>query len=97
MYINAIGGYGLGPGDDVKTTVKVNIYGSEYIVKANESPEYIQKLAFMVDKKMQQIGNRNRTMAGSKVAVLTALNLADELCKLREDYEGLLKLIEEAK
>lgn len=83
--------------DDVKTRIKVNIYGAEYVVKANESPEYIEKLAHLVDEKMQQIANRNRSMPGSKVAVLTALNLADELHKLREDYDGLLKLIEEAK
>ena len=41
MYIIAKGLW-FGSVDDIKTRVKVNIYGSEYIVKTNESPEYIQ-------------------------------------------------------
>jgi len=87
----------LGPNDDKITRVKVNINGAEYVIKSNESPEYVVKLANLVDSKMQQIASGSRTMPSTKVAILTALNLADELCKLREDYEGLLKLIEEAK
>lgn len=73
------------------------IYDTEYIVRANEPPGYIEKLAALVDRKMRQIGQRNRNLPTTKVAVLTALNLADEMCKLQEDYEGLLKIIEEAK
>lgn len=83
--------------NDEKTRSRVNIYGSEYIVKANEPSEYIDRLAVLVDKKMKEVSKGNKSMPASKVAILAALNLADELCKLREDYEELLKLIEEAK
>jgi cell division protein ZapA len=82
---------------DYKNRVSVNIYNSEYVVRANEPSDYIEMLATLVDRKMRQIGQRNPNMPVSKVAVLTALNLADELCKLQEDYDALVKLIEEAK
>ncbi|WP_227765757.1 cell division protein ZapA [Zhaonella formicivorans] len=82
---------------DYKNRVSVNIYNSEYVVRANEPSDYIEMLAALVDRKMRQIGQRNPNMPVSKVAVLTALNLADELCKLQEDYDALVKLIEEAK
>lgn len=77
--------------------MKVNIYDSEYIVRANESPEYVEKLAALVDKKMRHISKASSNMPISKLAVLTALNLADELCKLHQDHDTILKLIEEAK
>ncbi|MBP8819032.1 MAG: cell division protein ZapA, partial [Syntrophomonadaceae bacterium] len=40
---------------------------------------------------------RNPNLSSTKVAVLTALNLADELNKLQEDYDELVKNLEEEK
>lgn len=83
--------------EDQKTRVTVNIFDTEYVVKANETPQYIQRLSNMVDRKMRQIAQSNQRLSVTKIAVLTALNLADELAKLQDDYDALVKLIEEAK
>lgn len=77
--------------------VVVNIFGEEYMVKGTEPPEYIEMLAAYVDRKMQGIHQKNPNLGVSKVAVLTALNLADELSKIQEDYEQLVRMMEEQK
>ncbi len=76
---------------DNKTKTVVKINGIEYILKGYETEEYIHKVAICVDKKMQQIIENNPKLSTSMVSVLTALNLADELIKLREEHEKLKK------
>ncbi len=75
--------------------VTVNIFNEEYIVKGDEKPDYIEMLASYVDRRMRMVQQRNVNLSTSKVAVLTALNLADELNKLQEDYDELVKTLEE--
>ncbi len=86
--------------DDTKSSVNrvtVNIFNEEYVVKGEENPEYIEMLASFVDRRMKMIQQRNPNLSSTKVAVLTALNLADELNKLQEDYDELVKNLEEEK
>ncbi len=77
--------------------VIVSIFGEDYIVKGNESPEYMEMLASYVDRRMKMIQQRNYNLSNTKIAVLTALNLADELNKLQEDYDEMVKTLEEEK
>lgn len=84
-------------GMEEKTKVTVKIYGEEYVIKGFAGAEYIEGIAAYVDKKMRLIGNKNPHLSLSKVAVLAALNIADELSKLQEDYDSLVKLLEEEK
>lgn len=75
--------------------VTVEILSEEYVVKGDENPEYIEMLASYVDKRMRMIQQRNPNLSNTKTAVLTSLNLADELNKLQEDYDELVKALEE--
>ena len=77
-----------------RTTVNIN--GQDYVVKG-EAPEYIQMLAAYVDKRMRQVGQKFPNYPPVKVAVLAALNITDELYKVQQDYETLVKLIQEEK
>jgi cell division protein ZapA len=65
--------------------VQVDIFGSTYTIKkGEEDSDYIQRVAQYVDQKMREINDRLPVASVSKVAVLTSLNLADELFKERE-------------
>ncbi|MGI6412292.1 MAG: cell division protein ZapA [Syntrophomonadaceae bacterium] len=77
--------------------VIVDIFNEEYKVTGDENPEYIQMLASYVDRRMRMAQQRNPNLSNTKIAVLTALNLADELNKLQEDYDDLVKTLEEEK
>jgi cell division protein ZapA len=81
--------------EKIKVTVK--IYGEDYVVKGYAKPGYIEGIGAYVDKKMHLIGQKNPHLSLTKVAVLAALNISDELYKLQEDYDSLAKLLEEEK
>ena len=71
----------------VKVTVK--IFGEDYTIRGTEESEYIEKLAGIVDDQMQELYQKNPTLGISRLAILTALNLADQMEKLQEDYNRL--------
>ncbi|CCO07262.1 cell division protein ZapA [Desulforamulus hydrothermalis] len=81
---------------DVTNRVEVEIFGEYYTLKGNESPEYMIKVAQIVDKKMYEISQRNTRLSANKLAVLTAVNLVDELLKLQEQYNNLLQMMDPA-
>lgn len=80
-----------------KGRATVEIFGEEYKMKGNATPEYMAMLAKYIDKKMKQIASRQPQLPVAKVAVLTALNIADEMSKLQEDYDTLVKLMDREK
>ena len=75
--------------------VKVDIYDQSYNVNAAEGgEEYLKELAAYVDEKMRTVAESARTVDSLKVAVLAALNIADEMFTTRErlaQIEGPLR------
>ncbi|SHK02555.1 cell division protein ZapA [Desulforamulus aeronauticus] len=74
--------------------VEVEIFGEYFTLRGHESPEYMRMVAQMVSKKMQEITQRNPKLSINNVAVLTAVNLVDELLKLKEQYDNLLQMMD---
>jgi cell division protein ZapA len=72
----------------VQEGITVEIYDQEYHIKGDLDPEYIQKLAKYLDAKMRSIAGRTRTVDSLRVAVLAALNLADEYHQLKVKHEA---------
>lgn len=79
------------------TRSKVNIFGDEYTIKGEGSPEHITMLAEYVDKIMHQVGDRNPRLPRHIIAVLAALNIADEMSKMQKEYDALLSIIDNQK
>ena len=71
----------------------MEIFGEKYVVRGEGTEIYIQGLAHEIDKKMRLIAQRMPRLSIQQMAVLTALNLADELAKLREEQEALMQLL----
>jgi cell division protein ZapA len=76
-----------------KNKLNVVIFDEEYIIKGNADQDHIKKIAAFVDKKMEQIANTNSFLSTKQLAVLVALNVADELLRLRKDYDELIKIL----
>lgn len=70
-----------------KNKVSVRIAGNEYVISGAESPEYIQKIALFVDRKLQEITRKNHLLSTSMASVLTSVNMADELFRLSESLK----------
>ncbi len=68
--------------------VSVDIYDQIYHLRGT-NPEHIEKLAGLVDAKMRAVSAQGSTVDSLRVAVLAALNIADELYAIRERYSEL--------
>jgi len=65
--------------------ITVRVYNKDIIIDGGDWDElYVYALAEYVDKHMHKIANTTNTVDSSKVAVLAALSIADELFKLRD-------------
>jgi cell division protein ZapA len=75
--------------------VEVEIFGQSFRVAAGEAtPAYIQQLANYVDERMRAIAGATKTMPLNRMAILAALNIADDLFKLQDHYEESSHLFE---
>ena len=75
--------------------IRVIIYDQEYFVRGAMDEEYIQKLGKLVDTKMRAIAGRTRTVDSLRLAVLAALNIADEYHQIKARYEETTKRVDE--
>ncbi len=65
-----------------KNKITVNIYGQNYTIVSEESEEFILKVSAYVDEKMRNFAKHNSLLSYQRIAVLTALNIADEYHKV---------------
>ena len=72
--------------DPQNSSVRVEIFDQAYNLRGSD-PEYILKLAEYVDAKMRAVAEATNTIDTVRLAVLAALNIADEyhLLKKRQD------------
>jgi cell division protein ZapA len=72
---------------DRPESTRVNIYGREYSIRGDGDPTYVAEIAHFVDMRMREMTD-NITMAStSKVAILAALNITDELFRLEKSLD----------
>ncbi len=72
---------------DKADLVHVEIFGQTYAVKSGGDPAYVEKLAASVDQQMKDVSRASGAVDSLRVAVLTALNLADDCARLRREVE----------
>ncbi|MDD5986258.1 MAG: cell division protein ZapA [Eubacteriales bacterium] len=70
--------------------VNVNIYGQEYTIVGDNSPEYIARVAAHVDSRMNDIAKGVKGGPLSSLAILSAVNITDEFFRL-QDREAVLR------
>lgn len=72
---------------EVKPSVHINLMGVDYSVTGYEDAEYLQKVAGLVDQRMRKLNQMQDDIPFMKNAILTALNLADELLQTKRELE----------
>jgi cell division protein ZapA len=73
--------------DTSNTSVRVEIFDQGYNLRGTD-PDYILKLAEYVDAKMRAVSEQTHTVDSARLAVLAALNIADEYHLLKRSAEG---------
>lgn len=74
--------------------VNVEIMGQILTVMSDGGDEWARALAATVDEKISYIRANSRAVNSVSVAILAALNFADELERLRRDHQALIDQIE---
>ena len=64
--------------------VPVEIHGQRYPIRSSLDPDYVALLASYVDENMRAAGETAPTGDALRLAVLAALNIADELFRCRD-------------
>jgi cell division protein ZapA len=74
--------------ETVTSSVRVEIYDQAYNLRGSD-PEYIFRLAEVVDAKMRAVASQTATVDSLRLAVLAALNIADEYHVLKKKYDAI--------
>jgi cell division protein ZapA len=64
--------------------IPVEIHGQRYPIRTSLEPEYVSRLALYVDEKMRAAAEQTPASDSLRLAVLAALNIADELFRCRD-------------
>jgi cell division protein ZapA len=70
-------------------SIEVHILGQKYVIKGDAPPEYIQQIADFVDEKLNEVYTTAPGITPLKAAILAALNIADELHRVKQQYNSI--------
>ena len=73
--------------EQTSVAVKVNIFDRTYSLRSFKDEEHVLSIARLVDERMRKISEHMTTLDPAWIAVLAALNIADELEELKAQYE----------
>ena len=75
--------------------IEIEIYGQKYRirVKGEEDEKYISHLTSYVEQKMRKVAVKSKSVDVLKVAVLAALNIADEYFLCQKNLDQLNEVI----
>ncbi len=71
--------------------VEIKVFGQTYTVKTDAEEDYIQEVAKYVNEKMGEVLKKTKSVSTLNVAILTALNIADDLLKEKEKRIALFR------
>lgn len=78
----------------MKKALDVEILGQKFTISSDAEEGHMLKVAGYVDGKMQEL-MRSKPVAKSNVAMLAALNIADEYHRLKETHEAILSRLDQ--
>jgi cell division protein ZapA len=74
-------------GQRVKKTTEISIMGQKFMIKSDSNDDYVLKVAGFVDQKINEVMQSTKSVASLNVAILAAMNIADEYFKFQRSYE----------
>jgi cell division protein ZapA len=74
--------------------VEIKVFGQTYTVKTDAEEDHIQEVARYVNEKLDEVLKKTRSVSTLNVAILTALNIADDLLKEKNKRVALLQEID---
>ncbi|HYB19310.1 MAG TPA: cell division protein ZapA [Thermodesulfobacteriota bacterium] len=78
----------------MKNLVRVEILGREYTVKSDEGEERVKRIAEYVNEKLKRISDHTKTVSTLNVAILAAMDIANEYFEILEGHSNLTQKVE---
>ena len=79
----------------IKNGVRLEILGREYTIKSDEGEERVKKIGEYVNRKIQEIGEGAKAISTLNVAILVALNIANDYFELLEKQNELTRTVQD--
>ena len=79
-----------------KIRVTVRIAGKDYTMSGYDKEDYVRRVAIYVDRKIQELSLATR-MPMQDVSVLTAVTIADDMLKAKDEANRLRRELEETR
>jgi len=73
----------------LKQSVEVTIGGQRYVLKSDGNGEHLRALADFVNRKLEEVRGVAKSLSPERLAILAALNIADELLRERDEAHTL--------
>jgi cell division protein ZapA len=78
----------------LKKRFNIKVMGQEFSVLSDRGEEYVDNVVKFLNDKAKDIGSASKDISTLGIAILVALNVADELFRLKEEKEDFYSLLE---
>jgi len=78
----------------VKRTMEISIMGQKFMIKSESDDDYVNRVAKFVDDRINEVMQNTKSVASINVAILAAMNIADEYFRFKQDKEQKLTMVE---
>jgi len=77
-------------------TTTVNIFGQDYALRGGEDAEHVRDVAAHVDRRMREVARGSKQVSSLRVAILAAMNIAEDLLRERNTNPSFIHFEERA-
>ena len=79
----------------MQKAVEVKIMGQKVVLRSDDEEQYIRRVAEYVDGKMQEVSKSTNSKSKYSVAMLAALNIADEYHRLKDSHDMITTRVDQ--
>lgn len=81
--------------EELTEAVKVRLFGREYGIRGHGNKKYIETLADFIKERADEIESRATVVSTLDLAILTLLNITDEMFQSKQVKEQTIRELEE--
>lgn len=75
--------------------VEVSIMGQKFVVRSDSDEAYVVEVANFVNKKINEIIAKTKSVPSTNVVLLAAMNIADEFFKYKDKKDQTFQSVEQ--
>jgi len=74
--------------------IEVTILGQKFVIKSDSDESYVREVAAFVDQKMNDVLQKTKSVSNLNVAILSAMNIADEYFSYKKKKDQSVQAVE---